>query len=99
MKTLNAEQFKKLQRVVWMSRSDFDYAMEPVAAEMRKAGIGKATVIAVLRAAAQRAFYLTATDAAFALGVESFPEYADATGKVRAYVDQQAATFAQELAA
>lgn len=96
MENLTATQFKRLQNIMTMAHHDLDYVMHPVAVELRKAGAPKKAV-AVLRTAAQRAFYLTATDVANSFGIE-IPEYANATGKVRAFVDAQAVTFAKHLA-
>lgn len=96
MESWNPAQLKDLKHALFAAKNDFDYTTEPLVAEMRKAKISKAAIVASLRVSAALALWLALTDKWSAMG-HTVPEYKDATGVLRALVDAEAAGVTEQM--
>src|SRR6266403_4738322 len=82
MKTLNRAQVKELKQNLFIASDDLEHIIQPLTGEMRSAPniVEKADFWGAVHVAAQRHFWLTASDAAYRdFGID-LPEYAKAAG-------------------
>jgi hypothetical protein len=92
---LTAAQMRTMRQTLRSAHEDLDYVLRPVAAQMLRSGMDKTSVLPLLRDAANRSLYLTATDCAASFDVD-IPESAAARDTlVSKLVDAEAARFAR----
>jgi hypothetical protein len=83
----------------WKTINDvlnLDDALVPIVQQMRRAGIKNSAIVASVRTAAQRMFYIAAGDVIDRLGVD-VPEYARADRQLRKLVDVEAGRLAVQI--
>ncbi|HWY42622.1 MAG TPA: hypothetical protein VNX66_03950 [Candidatus Sulfotelmatobacter sp.] len=92
---LTASQLQSMRQTLRSAHEDLDYVLRPVVAQMLTSGMDSKAVLPVLRDAARRSLYLTATDCAASFDVD-IPESAAARDTlVYKLVDAEAARFAR----